>query len=678
MKQARSLFPILAILLIISLLATPPARAATGSFVYNWHAFLGSNSIEEAKAVEVDSAGNVIVAGFSLDAWNGPTGQAPLNAFYSDLEITVAKFSKKGAYLWHTFYGAGGTDKVYATAIDPDGRILVTGFSQFGWKGPGNIEPKHAHSGTYDIFVLCLNADGSYAWHTFYGSASNANEIGLAATWDRNNEPVIAGVTDFKWAGESDTGPLNGYTGGDDLFVLKLNQDGSYQWHTYYGSTEQDIAWGVTTDSNNNIYLTGSSYISWAGPLGESPLNPFTSDPADQKDDLLVIRLSPAGNYNWHAFYGSTNHDRGNEIVADSANNLYITGFSDSSWDFPSGPTAPLHAHSGAREMLVMKLVPGALTLTYAWHTFHGSAMYDSGEDLALGPNGLVVGGYSNQSWNGNGGLLPLFPHSGSEEITGLGLTTDGAYQWHTFFGSSSMDEATSVAVDVNGNITLAGWSDASWTAPGGIAPKIAHAGDKDMVVVKINKFQTTTIASTAAQDGYILETNENANTGGTMNTTATTLRLGDDAARKQYRSLLSFPTGALPDNAVITKVVLRLRKQGVIGGGDPVTTFQGFMLDLRKGTFGTAILQTTDFQVAGDKTVGPFKPTLTGGWYAFNLTSARGYINKLGTLSGLTQIRLRFKLDDNNNTTANHLNLYSGNAGAASRPQLIVEYYVP
>jgi hypothetical protein len=37
-----------------------------------------------------------------------------------------------------------------------------------------------------------------------------------------------------------------------------------------------------------------------------------------------------------------------------------------------------------------------------------------------------------------------------------------------------------------------------------------------------------------------------------------------------------------------------------------------------------------------------------------------------------------RFKLDDNNNTTANFLSLYSGNAGAKNRPQLIVEYFIP
>ncbi|MBI3153480.1 MAG: hypothetical protein HYZ21_15210, partial [Chloroflexi bacterium] len=47
-------------------------------------------------------------------------------------------------------------------------------------------------------------------------------------------------------------------------------------------------------------------------------------------------------------------------------------------------------------------------------------------------------------------------------------------------------------------------------------------------------------------------------------------------------------------------------------------------------------------------------------------------------TNGGLTQIRLRFKLDDNNNAIANYLSLFSGNAPLASRPQLIIEYHLP
>jgi hypothetical protein len=186
-------------------------------------------------------------------------------------------------------------------------------------------------------------------------------------------------------------------------------------------------------------------------------------------------------------------------------------------------------------------------------------------------------------------------------------------------------------------------------------------------------------LRSQNTMDGWVLESSETSAAGGAMNSSATTLRLGDDVSRKQYRSVLSFDTSPLPDTAFITKVTLNLKQQGIVGGGNPVTTFQGFVVDIRKGFFSnSANLQVADWQANANITFGPFTPALTGGWYTINLTSAKAYINKLATGSGLTQIRLRFQLDDNNNAIANYLSLYSGNAGAASRPQLIIEYYVP
>ncbi|MBI5825075.1 MAG: M4 family metallopeptidase [Chloroflexi bacterium] len=193
-----------------------------------------------------------------------------------------------------------------------------------------------------------------------------------------------------------------------------------------------------------------------------------------------------------------------------------------------------------------------------------------------------------------------------------------------------------------------------------------------------IEKTIITTFKSTGAQDGFILESTETSGVGGTMNATASTLNLGDDAAKRQYRSILSFNTATLPDNAIVTKVTLKLKRQGVVGGGNPVGMFQGFVTDIKKGMFGTAPLALGDFNATASKTVGPSSPALTAGWYNLNLTPAKTFINKLGTGGGLTQIRLRFKLDDNNNAVANFLKIYSGNAGAVNRPQLVIEYYVP
>lgn len=189
---------------------------------------------------------------------------------------------------------------------------------------------------------------------------------------------------------------------------------------------------------------------------------------------------------------------------------------------------------------------------------------------------------------------------------------------------------------------------------------------------------ETVNFKSTGAQDGWVLESTEASGMGNAKNNTATTFRLGDDAAKKQYRGILSFNTASLPDNAVIVKITLKLKQQGIVGGGNPVNAFQGILVDIKKGMFGTSALQPADFQTAAQKTYGPSKPVLTNGWYNINLTNGKAYINKLATNGGLTQIRLRFKLDDNNNAIANYLSLFSGNAPLASRPQLIIEYNLP
>jgi hypothetical protein len=200
--------------------------------------------------------------------------------------------------------------------------------------------------------------------------------------------------------------------------------------------------------------------------------------------------------------------------------------------------------------------------------------------------------------------------------------------------------------------------------------------GNKPGALIATRSLHSIIFNSAGNLDGWTLESSEFSNVGGSLDVNASTFKLGDDAVRRQYRGVLSFATGAsLPDTAVITKVTLRVKQQGITGGlANMVTTYQGFIADVKNGFFGTTALQSSDFQAAGNS-YGPFVVALSNGWFNINLTDAKSFINKLSTNSGLTQIRLRFKLDDNNNSIANFLSLFSGNADAAARPQLVVEY---
>jgi hypothetical protein len=197
-----------------------------------------------------------------------------------------------------------------------------------------------------------------------------------------------------------------------------------------------------------------------------------------------------------------------------------------------------------------------------------------------------------------------------------------------------------------------------------------------------ILKPPTNTFVSIGAHDGWTLESSQTSGRGSAVNNSLTYINLGDDASKKQYRSILSFSTGdVLPDTAIIETVMLKVKKHSIVGSGDPVALFQGFLVDIKTGFFGgSSSLEGLDFQSAATKNCGPYAPTLTSNTYNINLTACgKTIINKTAANNGLTQIRMRFKLDDNNNSIANILKLYSGNATTPSdRPQLVITYHLP
>ncbi|GMV34765.1 MAG: hypothetical protein AMXMBFR60_25940 [Chloroflexota bacterium] len=192
-----------------------------------------------------------------------------------------------------------------------------------------------------------------------------------------------------------------------------------------------------------------------------------------------------------------------------------------------------------------------------------------------------------------------------------------------------------------------------------------------------VDKNILLSVTSAAAQDGYVRESTETSNAGGSVNTAATTFFVGDDVQDRQYLSLLSFGTSGLPDNAVIVSATLKL-KLGSAVGTSPFTTHNSLVVDIRQPYFGTAVsLQTNDFAaVAGAGSVATVGSIPQSGYYIATINSTGlTHISK----TGATQLRLRFLLDDNDDLGADYLAFYSANASPSSnRPVLEIVYYVP
>ncbi len=188
---------------------------------------------------------------------------------------------------------------------------------------------------------------------------------------------------------------------------------------------------------------------------------------------------------------------------------------------------------------------------------------------------------------------------------------------------------------------------------------------------------QTQTFQSQTLQDGWVLESGENSNAGGTMNNNTAILYLGDNVVNKQFRSMLHFHTANLPDTAVINKVTLKIKQAGPPVGTNPFTALGALKIDSLNPFFGTGYsLELADFTYAAAiKDAGGFNATPVGNWYSAILNSAgNGAVNR----TGHTQFRLRFATDDNNNATADFMTFFSGDATTANRPVLLVEYYLP
>lgn len=181
---------------------------------------------------------------------------------------------------------------------------------------------------------------------------------------------------------------------------------------------------------------------------------------------------------------------------------------------------------------------------------------------------------------------------------------------------------------------------------------------------------------SIGVNDGWVLESAESSNVGGIIKATGN-LFVGDNVDNKQYRSILHFDTSALPDNAIITGVSLSIKMEKTVGN-DPFSSHGDLIADIVNGVFGAPNLETSDFQAtASRQNVGKFSESAPAGWYRLTLgSSSFQHIN----LTGFTQFRLLFAVDDNNNGVADFVSFYSSDISVdtTNRPTLIIEYHLP
>jgi len=258
---------------------------------------------------------------------------------------------------------------------------------------------------------------------------------------------------------------------------------------------------------------------------------------------------------------------------------------------------------------------------------------------------------------------------AGSGAPTGFVTFQEGNTVLAQVFLSASGSATFSTSALALGNHTISAFyvSDSVFAASGGSVMQGVQ-----------NPINTATFLSIAAQDGWVLESTRTSNIGGSLSASASdasALRMGNDDGKRQYKSVVSFDTSAIPDGAVILAVKLRLRR-GMVSGMNPLTARGICWVDVQPGGFSASTaLQPSDFQAtaAAAQAAALSNAAADGDWSEGNLNAAGlAALSKTGT----TQLRAWCALTDKTLGGADSIGYYSGdNATPANRPQLVVTY---
>ena len=111
------------------------------------------------------------------------------------------------------------------------------------------------------------------------------------------------------------------YQRSGDMFLVKFNSNGDKIWTKQMGDGVGTYAYGVDTDSNNNIYVTG---ITKSGLDGNTHLG---------DNDGILIKYNSDGTKQWTKQFGSSAGDESFGIAIDSSNNIYAAGYTGGAFD---------------------------------------------------------------------------------------------------------------------------------------------------------------------------------------------------------------------------------------------------------------------------------------------------------------------------------------------------------
>jgi hypothetical protein len=428
--------------------AEPVAVSATAAAAKkaeaDWVTGYGSLASDKTRAVGVDRAGNVYIAGESSGEASFGSLSAPA---LGGMDSFVAKLSISGEPLWVRSFGGNKIDRAYGVAADSHGNVYVTGhFQSTDVQRDGKELPNR---GDYDIFLIKYDPAGNELWVRTAGGAGYDYGHGIAL--DPNEDVVITGAIQ----GEAHFGTkrLNEGSAARAIFAAKYNSEGTLKWATA-SSGVGGSGHGLGIDGKGHIYIGGSCN-------GTGSYGPVKLEVPDGGAGI-VLKLNPSGEAERATLFPGTSTTV-HEICTDESGRVWVAGMFKQRVQI--GQTALSSSGPANSDGFCAALDPSGTVL---WaHGLHGE-----GVDYCLGVctdgagRAFVTGEFSKEALFAGQTLNS----AGATDIFVTAFSPTGTHQWTEVWGGEKGDNAYTMA-----------WHYSGFLVVGGACTGPAHFGEKIM-----------------------------------------------------------------------------------------------------------------------------------------------------------------------------------------------------
>jgi hypothetical protein len=296
--------------------------------------------------ITVDNEGNVMLTGyFSGTADFDPSSaNFNVNSNAGNTVVYILKLNADCQLQWARYirgFGLNNSQMGISIAANDTRDIYVTGyFSGTADFDPGASDVLVTATGANDTFVLKLTEDGLFTWIKQIGGSFSVRPLDICV--DGNQNLLICG----KFIQTVDLDPNSGSLVFDsnttDIYVVKLDAQGSLIWGAAFGGSSTDVPNSICKDTANNIYITGRFGGGVDFNLNDNSSGFLT---AISGSDAFLCVLTPTGDFIWNMSFAGAGSEEGNGVSVTSTGEVLVCGNFTSTTDFdfstPNTATPP-------------------------------------------------------------------------------------------------------------------------------------------------------------------------------------------------------------------------------------------------------------------------------------------------------------------------------------------------